>query len=106
MDDVRLSIDFLVGLLSLESILESLRALSQVHGVYLRLVLAVLLTALDVRVDFLTRKELFHSLVYAHSCSWDRDRDVLLMLYCDLDVLRIGTLPSGITRQGLGSCCN
>ena len=104
MDDVRLSINVLAGFLSREAIIHCLRALSQGHGVYFRLFLAVLLTALDVRVDLLYKEEIFHFLVDVRSCGWDRDRDILMTLYCNTDVLGIGTLPPGIDLQGLVGC--
>ena len=60
MDGVGISIDVPVCLFSLEAILQGLRALSQGHGVYFHLVLAVLLTALDVRINLLYKEELQH----------------------------------------------
>ena len=74
------------------------------HGVYFRLVLAVLLTALDICVDILSKEELCHFLIDVRSCGMDRDQDVLLKLYCNPYVLGIGALPPGITRQGLDGC--
>ena len=44
----------------------------------------------------------FHILVDVCSCGWDCYCDVLLTLYCDPDVLEIGALPPGISRQDLG----
>ena len=81
MYDVGISIDVLVCLLSLEAILHGLRALSQGHRVYFCLVLEVLMTALDVRVNLLSKEELCQFLVDVRSCGWDRYRDVLLTLY-------------------------
>ena len=68
------------------------------------LVLAVLLTAFDVGINIIYNEEIFQFLVNACTCGWYRDRDILLTIYCDPDVLRIGALLPGITLQGLGSC--
>ena len=103
-DDVRLPIDDLMVLLSLEEILYCLGILSAVHGVYLRPVLPVLLDSLDVSVNLLSKEELGHVLVYVSSCGRDRDCKVLLTLDGDPDVLGIGPLAPVITRQGLGGC--
>ena len=59
-DDVGFSINVFVIIFTLESVLHGLRALSQGHGLYFRLVLAVLLAALDVRVNILSKEELRH----------------------------------------------
>ena len=72
------------------------------QGVYFRLVLAVFLAALDVRVNLLSKEELCHTHFDIRSLGGDRDCNILLMLYCNPDVLRIGALLPGITRQGLG----
>ena len=101
MDGVLFSINFLKGLFALEAVLHRLRALSQGHGVYLRLVLVVLLAPLGVCVNLLSKEDIFHFLVNVCSCGWDRDCDVLLTLYCDPDVLGIGELAPRISFQGL-----
>ena len=64
----------------------------------------VLLTALDICVDLLSKEKLCHFLIGVRYCGWDMDRHVLLTLYYEPDVLRIGALLPGIIRQGLGSC--
>ena len=96
-------------------IIGALRALSQVHGVYFRLVLASLLAAFDVRFNILSKEELLHFHIDIRYWGRDWDRDVLLTLYCDPDVLIIGALPPGITCRGFGGwgklmdflyCCN
>ena len=63
-----------------------------------------MLASFDLCVNLLSEEELCHFLVNVRYFVMDRDRDVLLKLYCDLDVLGIGALPPGITRQGLGGC--
>ena len=67
-DYVRLSIDVLVGFLSLEAILHCLCALSQGHRVYFRLVLEVLLTSLNLCVNIIIKEELCHFLNDVRSC--------------------------------------
>ena len=63
MDDVGLSIDVFVSFFTLESILHGLCALSQGHRVYFCFVLEVLLAALDVHINILSKEELCHFLV-------------------------------------------
>ena len=68
MDDVRISINFLVGIFYLEAILCCLCALSHGHELYFGLVLAVFLAAFDVCVDLLSKEELCHFLVDVPYC--------------------------------------
>ena len=46
----------------------------------------------------LSKEELRHLHIDIRSLGGDRYRDILLTLYCDPDVLRIGALSPGITR--------
>ena len=61
------------------------------------------MTALDICVNLLSKEKLCHFLISVRYCGWDMDRHVLLTLYYEPDVLRIGALLPGITHQGLGS---
>ena len=58
MDGICLSINVFVCLFTLEAILRGLRAFSQSYRVYFRLVLSVLLAALDVHANILSKEDL------------------------------------------------
>ena len=66
--------------------------------------MALLLAALDVRVNLLSKEELGHVVIYVHSCEGGWECDVLLMLNVDPIFGGIGALATGIARQGLGGC--
>ena len=103
-DGARLPICVLICFLSLEVVLHCLGTFSEGHILYLWLVLSVLMDSLGVSIDLLSKDELGHLLIYVCSCVWDRNFDVLLVLYWNPDVLGIGALAPGIDCQGLVGC--
>ena len=100
--DVQILVNALVDFPSFKMILHCLGALSKSHGVYFHLVLAVLLSALDVSVNLFSKQKLGHVLVNVPYHGWYWDDHILLLLDGYPDILRIVALSPIITRQGLG----
>ena len=60
------------------------------------------MSSIGVSVNLFSNQKLGHVLVNVRSRGWDWDDHVLLTLDGDPDILGIGVLSRGITRQGLG----
>ena len=96
MDDIRILVDALLCFLCFETILHCLGAFSEGPLVYLRLVLAVLLSALDVSANIFSQQKIGHFLVYVCSHGWGWNDHVLLLIIGDPDILSIGALAPSI----------